>query len=101
MARGERGTAFRARAVTRLAERVQAALTPVQPSPSFVRQLGKQLVVATSESRKAMTWRTRYAILVVAAALGSAVSIASAVGIIIYVIRHRTRVQAKQAASVR
>jgi hypothetical protein len=75
----------------RVAERLQIALAPVQPSPTFVRQLGQQLITTTSQSRKAMTRRTRRAILVVAAALGSAVSIASAVGIVIWLIRRRSQ----------
>ena len=74
-----------------VAERVQGALAPVQPSPTFVRQLGQQLIATTSHSRKAMTQRTRRAILIVAAALGSAVSIASAVGVVIWLIRRRGR----------
>ena len=82
-----------------LAERTQRTLAPVQPSPTFVHQLGRQLIVTTSASRKAVTRRTRSAILVIAAALGSAVSIASAVGIVIYVIRHRGRVRPERAVS--
>jgi len=85
----------------RLAERVQGTLAPVQPNPTFVRQLSRQLISTASQSRKAMTQRTRNAILIVAAALGSVVSVASAVGIIIYLIRHRVRVQPKQVVSVR
>jgi len=85
----------------RLAERVQGTLAPVQPNPTFVRQLSQQLIATASQGRKAMTRRTRNAILIVAAALGSVVSVASAVGIVIYLIRHRARVQPKQAVSVR
>ena len=85
----------------RLAERVQGTLAPVQPNPTFVRQLSQQLISTASQSRKAMTQRTRNAILIVAAALGSVVSVASAVGIIVYLIRHRARVQSEQAVSVR
>jgi hypothetical protein len=75
----------------RVAERVQSALAPVQPSPAFVRQLGQQLIATTAYSRKAVTVRTRKAILIVAAALGSVVSIASAVGVVIWLIRRRGR----------
>jgi len=75
----------------RVAERVHTALAPVQPSPTFVRQLGQQLIATTSQSRKAMTRRTRRAILVVAAALGSVVSLVSAVGIVIWLIRRRSQ----------
>lgn len=86
-------------ALMQLAERTQRTLAPVQPSPTFVHQLGRQLIVTTAASRKAVTRRTRSAILVIAAALGSAVSIASAVGIVIYVIRHRGRVRPGRATS--
>jgi hypothetical protein len=82
-----------------LAERAQRTLAPVQPSPVFVHQLGWQLIATTSASSKAVTWRTRNAILVIAAALGSAVSVASAVGIVIYMIRHRGRVRPERAVS--
>jgi len=82
-----------------LAERAQRTLAPVQPSPVFVHQLGRQLIAATSASRKTVTWRTRNAILVIAAALGSAVSVVSAVGIVIYVLRHRGRVRPERAIS--
>ena len=75
----------------RVAERVQGALAPVQPRPAFVRQLGQQLIATTSYSRRVVTLRTRRAILIVAAALGSAVSIASAVGVVIWLIRRRGR----------
>jgi phage-related tail fiber protein len=85
----------------RLAERVQGTLAPVQPNPTFVHQLSQQLISTASQSRKAMTQRTRNAILIVAAALGSVVSVASAVGIIIFLIRHRARVQSEQVVSVR
>src|SRR5512137_2719084 len=82
-----------------LAERTQRTLAPVQPPPAFVHQLGRQLIATTSAGRKAVTRRTRSAILVIAAALGSAVSVASAVGIVIYVIRHRGRVRPERAIS--
>lgn len=75
----------------RLAERLQSTLTPVQPDPAFVRQLGRRLITTSSEGRKVMTARTRKVIVIVAAVLGSVVSLASAVGVIIYLIRHRTR----------
>ncbi len=80
-----------------IAERVQSALVPVQPDPAFVRQLGKQLVTVTSESRKATTVRTRKAVVVGAAVLGSAVSLASAIGVVIYLIRHRGRLRPSSA----
>ena len=39
----------------RLAERVQSTLAPVQPTPTFVRQLSQQLIATASQSRKTMT----------------------------------------------
>jgi hypothetical protein len=74
-------------------------LVPVQPDPAFVRRVGKQLVATSSGSRKAMNERTRKAVIIGAAALGSLVSIASAVGVIIYLVRHRGRIRPEQAIS--
>ena len=72
-----------------LAERTRDALAPVQPSPLFVRQLGKQLVTTASANRSKVARRTRNVILLMAEALGSAVILASAVGVALYLIRHR------------
>src|SRR5574340_1136802 len=72
-----------------LAERVQSSLTPVEPSPVFVQSLSRQLSDKLVRGSREMNRRTRNATFVVAAALGSAVSLISAVGIIIYLIRHR------------
>jgi hypothetical protein len=72
-----------------LAEQVQGALRPVEPDPVFVNRLSRQLSIKMSESSREMSRRVRRAVLVIAAALGSAVSLVSAVGILIYLIRHR------------
>jgi hypothetical protein len=87
------------RPLMRLAERIQSALVPVQPDPAFVRRVGKQLVATSSGGRKAMNERTRKAVIIGAAALGSLVSVASAVGVVIYLVRHRGRVRPEQAVS--
>ncbi len=85
--------------LTQLAENIQDVLVPVQPDPTFVRQLGKQLVATTSESRKAATDRTRKAVVMSAAVLGSAVSLASAIGLVVYLVRHRGRLRSGAAIS--
>jgi hypothetical protein len=74
-----------------LAEQTQRALAPVQPSPVFVNHLGRQLVSRMSQGSREMSRRARRAVLIVAAALGSAVSVVSAIGVVIYLIRHRNR----------
>jgi len=74
-----------------LAELVQGALTPVEPNPAFVSRLSRQLPDMMLEGSREMTRRARRDILIVAAALGSALSLVSAVGVIIYLIRHRGR----------
>jgi len=78
-------------ALLAVAELVQETLVPVQPRPSFVPSLGKRLLVRTRQGRKALTARTRRAALVGAAVLGSLLSLASAVGILVYMLRHRVR----------
>jgi len=67
----------------------------VQPPAAFVHSLGKEL--ADSAKRQiALTKRLRRAVMIVAAALGSLVSIASLVGAIIFVVvRLRARAQAR------
>ncbi len=82
-----------------LTENIQDVLVPIQPDPTFVRQLGKQLVATTSERRKAATDRTRKAVVVSAAVLGSAVSLASAIGLVVYLVRHRGRLHPGAAVS--
>jgi hypothetical protein len=74
-----------------LAEKVQGALTPVEPNPVFVDRLSRQLPALMLEGSREVSRRARRATLVVAAALGSAVSLISAVGVIIYLLRHRGR----------
>jgi hypothetical protein len=74
-----------------LAEDVQSALTPVEPNPVFVHRLSRQLPALMVEGTREINRRARRAVLVIAAALGSAVSLISAVGVVIYLLRHRGR----------
>jgi len=78
-----------------LAEDVQSALTPVEPSPTFVGRLSRQLSDRMVEGSREMSRRARRAIIIVAAAFGSAVSLVWAVGIVIYLIRHREQRQVR------
>jgi hypothetical protein len=80
------------RSLLSVAELVQDALVPVQPKPAFMRRLGRQLLKSSRQGRKIFTARTRRAALVGAAALGSLVSVASAIGLVVYILRHRVRV---------
>ena len=78
-----------------LAERLQQNMQPVQPSATFVRSLGKELV-DNAKRQIALTKRLRRAMLIGAAALGSLLSIASVIGAIVFVVaRLRARAQAQ------
>ncbi len=70
-----------------LAEWLSDALVRVDPSPAFVHQLGQELAEATAQRQLSMFERYRKAILVVAATIGSAVSL---IGIVLlYFFRQR------------
>jgi hypothetical protein len=78
-----------------LAERLQHSMQPVQPSASFVRSLGRELV-DQAKRQMTVTKRLRRAVVIGAAALGSLLSIASVVGAIVFVVvRLRARAQAR------
>ena len=78
-----------------LAERLQQSMQPIQPSPDFVRSLGKELVDHARRQVR-VTKRLRRSALIGAAALGSLLSIASVVGAIVFVVaRLRARAQAR------
>jgi hypothetical protein len=78
-----------------LAERLQHSMQPVQPSASFVRSLGQELVDQTKRQMM-VTQRLRRAAVIGAAALGSLLSIASVVGAIVFVVvRLRARAEAR------
>ena len=78
-----------------LAERLHQNMPSVQPSPAFVRSLGKELA-DNARHQVVLTRRLRRAVLIGAAAVGSLVSIASLVGAAVFVIvRWRERAQAR------
>ncbi|MDY6878567.1 MAG: hypothetical protein SWK90_20505 [Chloroflexota bacterium] len=78
-----------------LAEQLQQSMRPVQPSAVFVRSLGKELV-DNARHRIVFTKRLRRTVMIGAAALGSLISVASAVGAILFVVaRLRARAQAR------
>lgn len=68
-----------------LAERLQRSAQPVQPAPSFVRSLKRELV---DQARRQVvaTRRARRSLLIGAAALGSVLSVASVVGAIVFLV---------------
>ncbi len=78
-----------------LAERLQQNMQPVQPSAAFVCSLGKELV-DNAHRQIALARQLRRVMLIGAAALGSLLSIASAVGAILFMVaRLRARAQAR------
>ena len=80
-------------ALLRLAEQIKRALVPVQPSPTFVKNLVRQLVVVDNEE-PARGYRRE--VVIGAAAVGSALSV---VGLIAYLVRSRARVKAPVAST--
>jgi hypothetical protein len=80
-----------------LAEHLHQSMMPTQPSATFVRSLGKELV-NNARRQMALTKRVRKGLLIGAAAVGSLVSIASVVGAIVFVVvRWRARSHARTA----
>lgn len=80
-------------ALLRLAEQIKRALVPVQPSPTFVKNLVRQLVVADNKE-PARGYRRE--VVIGAAAVGSALSV---IGLIAYLVRSRARVKAPVAST--
>jgi hypothetical protein len=70
-----------------LAEQLYQALTPVSPSPAFVRKLGYDLALAAARSQLSLIERYRRELLMAAAALGSALSVLGLV--LLYLFRQR------------
>jgi hypothetical protein len=70
-----------------LAEQLYHALTPVSPSPAFVRKLGQELALAAARSQLSIIERYRRELLMAAAALGSALSVLGLV--LFYLFRQR------------
>ncbi|MCX7682303.1 MAG: hypothetical protein N2508_10165 [Anaerolineae bacterium] len=82
-----------------LVERINAAMPPVQPSPTFVRSLGRELRRRAGQqiAQRERLQRT----LLIGAAVGSIVSIASIAGAVIFVLlRRRGRAQVMQSTVV-
>jgi hypothetical protein len=67
---------------------VRSVLVPVEPSPQFVRDLGRSLGQAAARSRQSLLRRYRTAIVVGAAAFASVASLA---GIVVLIVRQRSR----------
>lgn len=83
----------------KLIEQLNAAMTPVQPPPTFARSLGRELRRRASQqiAQKERLQRT----LLIGAAVGSLVSLASIAGAIAFVLlRRRGRAQAIQSTIV-
>ena len=68
-----------------LSERLQRAMRPVEPSAAFVHSLGRELVEA-ARRRQRTARRLRRGLLIGAAALGSAASVA---GVTLLLLRRR------------
>ncbi len=81
-------------AMTDLADQLKQVMVPVEPSAAFVRSLGQELVEASRRQQRAGR-RIRRRLVVGAAALGSALSVAGVVTVIL--LRRRGRTQAQLA----
>jgi|YNPNPStandDraft_1061719.scaffolds.fasta_scaffold00812_16 hypothetical protein len=80
-------------------ERINASMTPVQPSAAFVQSLGRELRRRAGQqiAQRARLQRT----LLIGAAVGSIVSVASVAGAIAFVLlRRRGRAQMIQGTAV-
>jgi hypothetical protein len=75
-------------AMRALVGNVRETLVPVEPSPDFVRNLGCALAQAASQRQQPLRRRYRRAVWFGLAAAGS---VASIVGMMVYVAHHRSR----------
>lgn len=83
--------------LARLADRLQASMQLVHPSPAFVRSLREELV-EEAEHRMTRRKRRQRVAMIGAAVFGSVVSVASVVGAIVVLVKWlRTRTQARHA----
>lgn len=73
-----------------LAERLARSMPPVQPSAAFRRSL-KREVVEAAKQRAVRTQRVRRSVLIGAAAIGSVLSLASLVTVVVMTTRARAR----------
>ncbi len=79
-----------------LTDRMRESLTPIQPSPDFVRDLGRALAEQASRRRQSLRDRYRRAIWFGVAAAGS---MASIVGVVAWIIVQRGRRQARDVVA--
>jgi len=77
-------------------QRVRDVLIPIEPSQQFVRELGRTLGVTAKRSRQSLVQRYRKGILIGAAIFGS---LASVVGVVVLIMRQRSRVRGVLAHS--
>lgn len=76
----------------RLTERIKQALVPVQPSPMFVKNLVRQLIVGDKREAVRPTRGYRREMVIGAAAVGSVLSV---IGILAYLVKSRTQMKAR------
>jgi len=77
------------------AERLKQALVPVDPSAAFVRRLGRELVEAARRQQE-RGQRIRRGVVIGAAALGSALSVAGVVTLVL--LRRRAHLRPRVAS---
>jgi hypothetical protein len=78
-----------------VAQRLSAAMVPVEPSTAFVRSLGKELLETARQQQQAAR-RVRRGVVIGAAAVGSALSVAGLVTLIL--LRRRPHLHAGPAS---
>lgn len=83
-------------AMRSLVSNVRATLVPIEPSPSFVRELGLALAQQASRQQQSLKQRYRRAVWFGLAAAGS---VASIVGVVAYVFYHRERPPARSLSN--
>jgi hypothetical protein len=80
-----------------LVEQLKQALVPVQPSPKFVQNLLRQLIVTDKKEPARQPMRSyRRGVVIGAAAIGSALSV---IGIVAYLVRNRLQMKARVASA--
>jgi hypothetical protein len=86
----------RSRAMLALTDHMRESLTPIQPSPDFVRELGMALAEQAGRRHQSLRDRYRRAIWFGLAAAGS---MASIVGVVAWMIMQRGRRQARDVVA--
>lgn len=77
-----------AQALRSIIDRMRTTLVPIQPSTSFVRELGYRLVDTAGRGRQSLLRRYRTSIVIGVAAAGS---VASVVGMTVLLLRQKNR----------